>query len=91
MIIDKQKNLEKVQKLGAIDKETDVFKFKKVGSKIGQQIINARLAKNMNRVQLANLMCEKESTVAEFENGTAIYDGQKLNKFQRILKIKFDK
>ena len=45
----------------------------------------------MNRVQLANLMCEKESTVAEFENGTAIYDGQKLNKFQRILKIKFDK
>lgn len=91
MIIEKNKNLEKNQKNNSISKETEVFIHKKVGSKIGQQIVNARLAKNMNRVQLANLMCEKINVIAEYENGTAIYDGQKINKFQKILNIKFEK
>jgi ribosome-binding protein aMBF1 (putative translation factor) len=36
-------------------------------------------------------MCEKVNLIAEYENGTAIYDGQKINKFQKILNIKFEK
>lgn len=91
IIIERNKDIDKKIMLGKVNNETEVFNVKKIGKNIGKQIVQARLNKNWNQKQLAQALNEHVSIVINYENGTAVYDSNKLQKFQRILKVKFDK
>ena len=82
-----QTNYSTIQK-AVLTTEDDVVKPKTVDREFSQQVIQARLAKKMNRKQLAQAMCIQESVVADVENGTAVYSGQLVNKFKTFLGIK---
>jgi len=68
--------------------ETEDFHVRKIGRETGQKIITARMAKNWKRKDLARAINEKENIVASFEDGSAVYNPQLLQKFFRILGIK---
>lgn len=90
-IVEKDTKIDERIHLTKINNETETFIVKRIGKDIGQQIVNARIAKNWNQKQLAGFMSEPIRTVVDFENGSAVYDSQKLSKFARILNIKFNK
>ena len=56
--------------------------------KISQNIQNARNALGISRKELAQKINEKETLVAEYENGTAIPSAGILNKIDKVLKTK---
>jgi hypothetical protein len=67
--------------------DDDIHKINYVDKELSQQIIQARLAKKMNRKQLANAMMITESIVADYETGKAVHNGQIVNRFKTFLGI----
>ena len=73
------------------DLEGDTPKIKYIDRELSQQIVNARLAKKLNRKQLAQGLMIPEAVVADYETGKAIYNGQMINRFKNFLGINFTK
>lgn len=63
-------------------------RVEKIDKRISQNIQNARTNANLTRKQLAQKINEKETLVAEYENGTAIPNPNILNKIDNVLKSK---
>lgn len=74
-----------------VDLESDTPKIKYIDIELSKQIVAARLAKKLNRKQLAQGMMIQESIVADYETGKAIYNGQMINRFKNFLGINFTK
>jgi ribosome-binding protein aMBF1 (putative translation factor) len=74
-----------------VDLESDTPKIRYVDHELSQQIVAARLAKKLNRKQLAQGMMIQESIVADYETGKAIYNGQMINRFKNFLGINITK
>lgn len=75
-------------RIGKINEEEETFHVKKVSKEFAKQIVQARLAKNWTQKDLARAMNETTNVIASFENGTAIYNPQMVQKFQKILSLK---
>ena len=73
------------------DLESDTPKIRYVDHELSKQIVEARLAKKLNRKQLAQGMMIQESIVADYETGKAIYNGQMINRFKNFLGINITK
>lgn len=63
-------------------------RIEKIDKKISQNIQNARNALGISRKELAQKINEKETLVAEYENGIAIPSATILNKIDKVLKTK---
>ena len=87
--ISKKTNKEKNNQI--LENATEATAIKKITQNMSQQIIQGRMAKKMKRSQLAQAICEKESVVADYENGKAIVNQQILNKIGKALGIKIKK
>ena len=87
--ISKKTNKEKNNQL--LENATEATAIKKITQNVSQQIIQGRAAKKMKRSQLAQAICEKESVVADYENGKAVVNQQILNKIGKALGIKINK
>lgn len=81
----KQKNAPDVNAL-KLEKE-EIGKHEKVSVSLSKQIQKARLAKKLSQEQLAKLVNEKKSVIAEYENGKAIPDGKIMNKLSKALGV----
>ncbi|EDO05107.1 putative multiprotein bridging factor type 1 [Babesia bovis T2Bo] len=68
-----------------IDNETEDFRIERVEFHFRQALQKARMAKGLTQQSLARLINEPESTVKEYENGTAIPNGVILQKLTRAL------
>ena len=62
--------------------------MKKVDTNIRQKILKARNAKGLSQKQLANSINEKQSLIAQYENGTAIPSTDILVKLGKKLGVK---
>ena len=62
--------------------------MKKVDTDIRQKILKARNAKGLSQKQLANSINEKQSLIAQYENGTAIPSTDILVKLGKKLGVK---
>ena len=71
--------------------ESDTPTIRYIDRELSQQIVNARVAKKLNRKQLAQGLMIQESVVADYETGKAIYNGQMINRFKNFLGINFTK
>jgi ribosome-binding protein aMBF1 (putative translation factor) len=60
----------------------------KVGIETGKIIMQARLAKNFKQVDLAKQLNVLPDIIRDYENGTAIRNGNLLNKIGKILNVK---
>lgn len=60
-------------------------KLKYVDKEFAKEIVAARTAKKLNRKQLANAMNIPETTVAGYENGTALHNGPMVSRFKLFL------
>lgn len=60
---------------------------KYVDRELSQQITQARVAKGMNRKQLAKALCVTEAVVADMETERAVHNGAMINKFKTYLGI----
>ena len=69
------------------DLESDEPKIRYVDRDFSNLIVQGRLAKKLNRKQLAQGMMISESIVADWETGKAIYSGPMVDKFKRYLGI----
>ena len=72
----------------ALDNDGMPNRIEKIDKKISQNIQNARNALGISRKELAQKINEKETLVAEYENGTAIPSAGILNKIDKVLKTK---
>ena len=70
-----------------LENETEDFHLEKVSSNLKTQIIQARTAKKMTQVQLAQAINEKPQIIQEYESGKAIPNPQVLSKMSRILGV----
>jgi putative transcription factor len=70
-----------------LENETEDFHIEKVSSNLKQQIIQARTAKKMTQVQLAQAINEKPQVIQDYESGKAIPNPQHLSKMSRILGV----
>ncbi|GFE52688.1 multi bridging factor [Babesia ovis] len=68
-----------------IDNETEDFRIERVEFHFRQALQKARLAKGLTQQALARLINEPEATVKEYENGSAIPNGNILQKLSRAL------
>lgn len=68
--------------------DTKSFKLQTFGA-LGQKIQAIRASKNLNQTQLANLIHEKSSVVAEIERGDATLNLSILSKIEKALGQKF--
>jgi ribosome-binding protein aMBF1 (putative translation factor) len=59
----------------------------KVGIDVGKIIMQARLAKNLKQVDLAKQLNISPDIIRDHENGTAVRNGNLLNRIGRILGI----
>ena len=67
----------------------DVHKVDKVGSTIGKQISQARVAKKMSQKDLATKMQLQLQVIQQYENGKAVRNNSMLSKFEKALGTKF--
>ena len=65
--------------------ESDQPKIRYVDRDFSNLIVQGRLAKKLNRKQLAQGMMISEALVADWETGKAIYSGPMVDKFKRYL------
>lgn len=79
---------EEGHKLKKLEESTEIEKIEYINPKVCRAIINGRIAKKMNRTQLANKINVPEKTLSEYENGKAIVKINIINKLQRALGVK---
>lgn len=70
-----------------LENETEVFEHERVSTELKKQIQQARLAKKMTQVQLAQKINEKPQVINDYESGKAIPNPQILGKMSRILGV----
>ena len=75
-------------KMRKIEQSTDVEKIKTINSKVSKAIISGRVAKKMNRKQLALVIQENVKVVEQYETCKAIPNIKIINKFQKALGVK---
>ena len=63
----------------------DVPVLKYIDKELSKEIVNARVAKKLNRKQLAKNMNIQENIVADFETGKALHNPQLISKFKSYL------
>lgn len=80
----------KVQK-DALNNDGSPQKIATIDKNIGQNIQAARNALNMSRKELGQKINEKETVIAEYENGKAIPNHIILNKIEKVLQCKVRK
>lgn len=66
----------------------DPGKIETIDRAISQRIQQGRAAKKFSRKQLAQLISEKETLLADYENGKAIPNANIINKIEKVLGIK---
>lgn len=69
----------------------DIVKPLMVSKEIGRQITDVRVAKKLNRKQLASACSLPETVIASFENATAVWDSNTAQKIGRALGIMIKK
>tara|TARA_Y100000817_G_C16737666_1_gene490959 strand:- start:369 stop:713 length:345 start_codon:yes stop_codon:yes gene_type:complete len=86
----KKNNMDEINKQNKIEKkiETGNLKHEKIDLELSKQIQNARLSKNWTQKQLANKLSIPICEINEMETGRFKYNGQKISKVKRFLKIK---
>lgn len=72
----------------ALDNDGQPHRIKKIDKSISQKIQKARAELKMTRKQLAQKANEKETVIADYENGKAIPNHKLISKLERILKTK---
>lgn len=75
----KQDNLSKVAQ------EEEAQHVKLVGTELGRKIQSARVSQGLTQKQLAAKMFISVQIVQEYESGKAVYNGQYISKFKRVL------
>jgi putative transcription factor len=76
------------QSMAKLDRETEELAHKKVGLGLAKAIQQARMAKKMTQAKLAQAINEKPQVINQYENGTAIPNGQLIAKIERALACK---
>ena len=71
-----------------LDEQDEGGKLPEVGLSLGKRIQQARAAKGITQKQLATLINEKPTVVAQYEQGQAIPNNQILGKLENRLSIK---
>ena len=71
-----------------LDEQDEAGKLPEVGLSLAKRIQQARMAKSITQKQLATLINEKPTVVAEYEQGKAIPNNQILGKLERKLGVK---
>ncbi len=71
-----------------ISDDDELPKTDKVGIDTGKNIMQARLAKGLKQVDLAKQLNVLPDIIRDYENGTAIRNGNLLNKMGKILGVK---
>ena len=71
-----------------LDEQDEAGKLPEVGLSLGKRIQQARAAKGMTQKQLATLINEKPTVVAQYEQGQAVPNNQILGKLERRLGVK---
>lgn len=72
-----------------IDPNDELPKLTTVGREIGMKIQQARIAKGWKQKMVSDKMNMDTSLYQKYENGTALRNGQILNKLGKILGVKF--
>ena len=87
---EKKKNMDEINKENKIEQKVKdgELKHNKIDLIISKQIQQARLSRNMTQKQLANKLSIPISEINEMETGRFKYNGQKISKVKRYLKIK---
>ena len=73
-----------------IDPNDELPKQTTVGRETGLKIQKARLAKNFTQRQISNTMNMDNALYQKYENGTAVRNGQILNRLSKVLGVKFN-
>ena len=71
-----------------LDAQDEGGKLPEVGLSLGKLIQQARTAKGMTQKQLATLINEKPTVIAQYEQGQAVPNNQILGKLERKLGVK---
>ena len=76
-----------------LEKSTEPVSLNLVGKSIGKQITEARVAKKLTQIQLANQIRGglDVNILKTYENGTAIKNGDILNRICQTLNLKLNK
>ena len=64
---------------------------KKISKEMSQQVIQARVAKKMSQINLANACNIDIKILSEIERGNCIYNAEHFNKICKILGIKIER
>lgn len=72
-----------------VDPNDELPKLTTVGREIGMKIQQARISKGWKQKMVSDKMNMDASLYQKYENGTALRNGQILNKLGRILGVKF--
>ena len=72
----------------ALNNDGEPQRIKKIDKSIARKIQQARAQQKMTRKQLAQKSNEKETVIADYENGKAIPNSKLISKLERILKTK---
>lgn len=75
----------KINHLSKLEKETEDFHVKKVSLSVAREISGKRVAKGWSQKELAQRCNFPAKEIHDVENGTALYDGSKIDKIKRIL------
>nr|QOI90473.1 hypothetical protein HWQ62_00337 [Pyramimonas orientalis virus] len=70
--------------------DEDIPKLKTFGKENGKLLQSARLGKKLNQEQLGNQINERKNVINLYETGNVIPDNKILNKFRKILNVKFN-
>jgi ribosome-binding protein aMBF1 (putative translation factor) len=68
-----------------LNEDNPIIKY--VNKEFSQEIVKCRLEKKLKRSDLAKAINLPESILADYENGTAIHNGQTIAKIKRYLGI----
>jgi len=78
-------NYSELNKLKKIEEETENFTVKRVPKDVSQEIVTKRLNKKWTQKELAQKCNLQVKDIQTIENGTAVYNGNLINKIKRIL------
>lgn len=86
-IRDKQTHREKADLINKVEKNEDDFKKVVMSANLGRMAQAFRLEKKWKRVDLARFLNEKESVIADLENGRLIHDPKLAQKIRLKCKV----
>ena len=69
----------------------DIIQVKKVSPQMAKSIVDARIAKQWTKIQLAHSSALDIKTISEVERGGGLYNASVFNKLCKILNVKIDR